>query len=263
MMNDKYLLLRSILARSQKLAVAFSAGVDSTFLLKAAHDERGENVTAFIAVSPVVPSRDLSEAEAFCEAEGIRLIKVDYDPLSVPGFCENPVNRCYICKKALFTKLTKVASEHGIDTVIEGSNADDVFDYRPGMKALEELGIGSPLKEAGLTKDEIRQLSKVLGLATHSKSSFACLATRIPYGDTITAGLLERIELAEDYLYDLGISQFRVRTHGDIARIEVLPSDIERLAREDVRLKLTDYFKSIGYKFVALDLTGYRKPDKV
>ena len=262
-MKDKSVILEEILRQAESVAVAYSAGVDSTYLLKVAHDLLGDRAAALIAVSPLVPSRDIIEAEAFCEDEGIRLVKISYDPLSVPMFCENPSDRCYICKKALFNIFIREAEDLGFKKIVEGTNADDVFDYRPGMKALDELGILSPLKEAGLSKNEIRELSRELGLQTYKKASFACLATRIPYGDTITAGLLNRIELAENYLYDLGISQFRVRTHGDIARIEVLPSDIERLAREDVRLELTDYFKSIGYKFVALDLTGYRKPDKV
>lgn len=256
--HDKRAKLEQILLQAQSVVVAYSAGVDSTFLLKAAHDVLGDNAHAIIAKSSVVPARDISEAEAFCKEHGIDLKVLEYDPFSVEGFAKNPKDRCYICKKALFSMLLEQTHKFGANMLADGSNVDDMSDYRPGMKALEELGIRSPLKEAGLTKNDIRQLSSEDGLPTWDKPSFACLATRIPCEEPITPDKLSRIEKAEDMLLKLGIRQFRVRAHGDLARIEVLPADIVKIASEDMRDKITSYFNSIGYKYVSLDLAGYR-----
>lgn len=256
--NEKRAKLENILLQAQSVVVAYSAGVDSTFLLKVAHDVLGSNAYAVIAKSSVVPARDISEAEAFCREQGIDLKVIEYDPFAVEGFAQNPKDRCYICKKALFSMLFEETSKLGANMLADGSNVDDMSDYRPGMKALVELGIRSPLKEAGLTKKDIRQLSSEAGLATWDKPSFACLATRIPCEEPITPEKLTRIEKAEDKLAELGIRQFRVRSHGELARIEVLPEDISKLASEQIRDRITEYFNSIGYKYVSLDLKGYR-----
>lgn len=257
MMHKKKELLEELLKGFPSVGIAYSAGVDSTFLLKVAHDVLGDNAAAFMVRSDVIPAADIKEARAFCDAEGIRLFMIDSDPLSVPGFAANPGNRCYICKKALFSKMFEEAAKNGITTLMDGTNADDDMDDRPGMKALDELGVRSPLREAGLTKEEIRLLSKELALPTSRKASFACLATRIPYGDEITSEKLKRIEAAEDYLNKLGITQYRVRTHGELARIEVLPSEFHKMLDSEVRVNVSRYLKSLGYKYVSLDLIGY------
>lgn len=257
-MPNKQEQLESILKGIGSAAVAFSAGVDSTYLLKTAHDVLGDNARAVIVKSPLIPGRDISEAEKFCAEQGIKLNVIEYDPLGSEAFTINPKDRCYVCKKAIFSLIMDEARKLDLNTVIEGTNADDVFDYRPGMKALAELNVRSPLKEAGLTKADIRELSQAEGLSTWDKPSFACLATRIPYGNTITAEVLSRIDKAEEFLYGLGIRQFRVRSHGELARIEVLPEDFAVLIEENKRTALTEYFKKIGYKYVSLDLTGYR-----
>lgn len=238
--------------------VAFSSGVDSTFLLRVAHEELGENVVAVTARSHSFPKRELDEAAAFCAREGVRHEIIDSEELDIPGFAENPPDRCYHCKKALFGKLIAFAQANGLAAVLEGSNMDDDGDYRPGRRAIMELGIRSPLHDAGLTKAEIRVLSKRMGLPTADKPSFACLASRFPYGERITAAGLERVERAEQWLMDagLGLAQLRVRSHGDMARIEVPPADIPRLATraEEIAAAL----KSFGFAYVALDLQGYR-----
>ena len=250
--------LRAQLREIGSAAVAFSSGVDSTFLLRVAHEELGENVVAVTARSHSFPKRELDEAAAFCAREGVRHEIIDSEELDIPGFAENPPDRCYHCKKALFGKLVAFAQANGLAAVLEGSNMDDDGDYRPGRRAIRELGIRSPLHDAGLTKAEIRVLSKRMGLPTADKPSFACLASRFPYGERITAAGLERVERAEQWLMDagLGLAQLRVRSHGDMARIEVPPADIPRIAAraEEIAAAL----KSFGFAYVALDLQGYR-----
>ena len=238
--------------------VAFSSGVDSTFLLRVAHEELGDRVVAATARSHSFPKRELDEATAFCRAEGVRHVVIDSEELDIPGFAENPPDRCYHCKRELFSKLLAFARDNGLAAVLEGSNIDDDGDYRPGRRAIRELGIVSPLHEAGLTKTEIRALSRKMGLPTSDKPSFACLASRFPYGERITVRGLERVEKAEQWLLDAGwgLTQLRVRSHGDLARIEVPPADIPRLAARASEIAAA--FKDLGFAYVTLDLLGYR-----
>lgn len=250
--------LRVQLREIGSAAVAFSSGVDSTFLLRVAHEVLGDRVIAVTARSRSFPKRELDEAAAFCRAEGVRHEILDSEELGIPGFVANPPDRCYHCKKALFGKLIAFAQMNGLAAVLEGSNVDDDGDYRPGLRAIRELGVRSPLHDAGLTKAEIRALSREMGLPTWNKPSFACLASRFPYGERITAAGLERVERAEQWLMDagLGLTQLRVRSHGDMARIEVPPADIPRIAAraEEIAAAL----QSFGFAYVALDLQGYR-----
>lgn len=250
--------LKSIFQEMGRVAIAFSGGVDSTFLLKTAHDLLGENAIALTVRSRVFPERELQEAKDFCRQEGIRQIVLSFDELKVEGFRDNPPNRCYLCKTALFQAMKEKAQEEGIQIIAEGSNMDDLGDYRPGLKAVAELGIRSPLREAELTKSEIRILSKQLNLPTWEKPSFACLASRFVYGEQITKEKLGMVEQAEQLLLDLGFRQMRVRIHGNLARIEVLPEDISRFMEPKLRETIQRKFREYGFAYVSLDLIGYR-----
>ncbi len=256
--HEKKQKLENYLRELGSLAVAFSSGVDSTFLLKVAKDVLGDKAIAVTAKSCSFPGRELDEATAFCEKEGIRQIVIESEELDIDGFRQNPKNRCYICKRELFTKIIRTAQENGIEYVAEGSNMDDNGDYRPGLIAVAELGVKSPLRYAELTKEEIRELSKEMGLPTWDKPSFACLASRFVYGETISEEKLHMVDQAEQLLLDLGFRQVRVRIHGNIARIEVLPEEIGKLTEEPIRTKVYTTLKALGFAYVTMDLSGYR-----
>ncbi|CUX35622.1 ATP-dependent sacrificial sulfur transferase LarE [Clostridium sp. C105KSO13] len=240
------------------VAVAFSGGVDSTFLLKTAHDELGEKCIAITAKSCSFPKRELDEAKTFCKSEGIRHIVVESEELEIDGFRKNPKNRCYLCKKELFEKIWDIARQNNIDAIVEGSNLDDNGDYRPGLQAVAELGVKSPLRTCNLSKDDIRALSKDMELPTWDKQSFACLSSRFVYGETISEEKLSMVDKAEQLLLDLDFHQVRVRIHGTIARIEVLPEEFTKLIEEKTRENIVKSFKEYGFTYVAMDLTGYR-----
>ena len=246
--HEKKQKLENYLRELGSLAVAFSSGVDSTFLLKVAKDVLGDKAIAVTAKSCSFPGRELDEATAFCEKEGIRQIVIESEELDIDGFRQNPKNRCYICKRELFTKIIRTAQENGIEYVAEGSNMDDNGDYRPGLIAVAELGVKSPLRYAELT----------MGLPTWDKPSFACLASRFVYGETISEEKLHMVDQAEQLLLDLGFRQVRVRIHGNIARIEVLPEEIGKLTAEPVRTKVYSTLKALGFAYVTMDLSGYR-----
>ena len=254
----KYEQLKEYLNSLDSVAVAFSSGVDSTFLLFAAKEALRERVIAVTASSCSFPARELNEATEYCKAQGIRHVVVESEELDIEGFSQNPKNRCYLCKHELFEKIRMIADREGIREVVEGSNLDDNGDFRPGLMAVAELGIKSPLRHIGLSKDEIRILSKYLGLPTWDKQSFACLSSRFPYGEEITEKKLGMVDHAEQLLLDLGFHQLRVRIHNTIARIELQPQEFGRFMEDDVRLKIYQEFKRIGFTYVTLDVLGYR-----
>ncbi|MDD6156186.1 MAG: ATP-dependent sacrificial sulfur transferase LarE [Lachnospiraceae bacterium] len=250
--------LRKLIKSYQRVAVAFSGGVDSTYLLKVAWEELPGNVIAVTATSCSFPKRELDEAKAFCEKYQIPHVIVESEELEIEGFRQNPKNRCYLCKHELFEKILRIADENGAHAVLEASNMDDNGDYRPGLVAVKELGIKSPLREAEFYKEEIRKRSKELGLSTWNKQSFACLASRFVYGETIDEEKLSMVDKAEQLLLDLGFHQLRVRIHGKLARIEVDPNEFQKLLEEPTRTKIYDAFQEYGFTYITLDLKGYR-----
>ena len=250
--------LKEIISGLGSLAIGFSGGVDSSFLLAVAHEVLGDHVIAVTGVDASVPEREVNEAKAFCEDRGIRHILCAVDPLKEEGYRNNSPDRCYFCKHGIFTEVKKIADEYGIEYMAEGSNMDDIGDYRPGLKAAAELSVKSPLREAKLYKSDIRLISKAMGLPTWSKPAYACLASRFVYGEEITEEKLHMIDRAEQFLIEHGFFEERVRMHGNIARIEVPPADIPRLASDEVREAVYEEFKKLGFLFVTLDMKGYR-----
>ena len=253
---DKLEHLKSIIADMKSVLVAYSGGVDSTFLAKVVYEVLGSKSLVVIARSATYPASELEAAKALADEIGIRYLVIDTDELSSESFLANSKDRCYYCKHELFGKLVEIAKSEDLAYVVDGSNYDDLSDYRPGSTAASELGVRSPLCEANITKSEIRQYSKELGLPTWDKPALACLASRLPHGTRITVDDLERVGKAEDVLRRLGMKQVRVRHHGDVARIEVDPGDMALLTES--RMAVVEALKALGYRYVTLDLGGYR-----
>ncbi len=257
--DKRYDHLIEILSGLKSVVVGFSGGVDSTFLLRCSIEALGrEKVLAATAVSETYPKSQLEEAKKIAETMGVEHHLFHTLELEIEGFKENPPDRCYYCKRELYSYLKDLAAERGYRNVIDGTNKDDEGDHRPGMKALEELGIRNPLREAGIGKEEIRHLSKEMSLSTWDKPSFACLSSRFPYGDTITPEKLDMVGKAEDYIRGLGFKQLRVRHDGHTARIEVEPEEIDKLIADEIRTELVNKLKALGYHYVSVDLQGYR-----
>lgn len=257
-LQEKYDRLLTMLRELNSVAVAFSGGVDSAFLLYAAKEALGDSAIAITAESVLFPESEREEAKRIAGQLGARQLILQESPLDISGFSENRTNRCYLCKRELFSHMLDRIHSLGISVLVEGSNLDDEGDYRPGMQAIEELGVVSPLRMAGFTKIEIREASQQFGLPSWNKPSRACLASRIPYGDRITEEKLSMVERAEQQLYALGFSQVRVRVHGELARIEIGSEELERMMDKALRTAVSEALHACGFSYVVLDLEGYR-----
>ncbi|WP_277995756.1 ATP-dependent sacrificial sulfur transferase LarE [Neomoorella thermoacetica] len=249
--------LKKNLTELESILVAYSGGVDSSLLLKVA-STTPVKVLAVTAASPTYPQAEIEAATRLARELGVQHMVINTNEMDNPEFCANPPERCYHCKKELFATLQELAREHGLKAIVDGANADDRSDFRPGSQAAREYGVKSPLQEAGLTKDDIRQLARHLGLPNWDKPSMACLSSRIPYGQAITAEKLKQVAAAEDYLRQFGIKEIRVRHHGTIARIEVNPSAFALLIDSKVRANLVNYFHTLGFTYITMDLEGFR-----
>ncbi len=256
-MDYKYRCLQDRLRSLDGVVVAYSGGVDSSFLLQAAADILDARVLAVTVASPTFPETEMAAALEFADRRGIGHTVIELNQFTIDGFAENPTERCYLCKKQYYPQLLALARDRGNWTVVDGTNADDERDFRPGMRVLEELGVLSPLQEARLTKAEIRELSRAIGLPTWDKPDEACLASRIPYGERITPAKLAMVDQAEQYLRQHGFRQVRVRHHGQIARIEVGAEERRRFEPQLMEI-VHDYLRGLGFSYVALDLKGYR-----
>lgn len=257
-MENKLSKLKQCLMQFEGAVLAFSGGVDSTYLLKIAQETLNNQILAVIGKSETFPKQEFKMAVELAKTFKVPYLVIETDEMSNPAFVNNSPNRCYYCKKELFTRLNKIAAENGFAYVLDGSNADDENDFRPGMRAAKELSIRSPLKEVGLTKSEIRTLSKQANLPTWDKPSMACLSSRFPYGDIITKDKLTQVNQAEDYLRTKGLKQVRVRIHGYVARIEVERDDIPLILKATFMEDINNKLKSYGFKYVALDLGGFK-----
>lgn len=256
--HNKLDVLKNNIKQMERFALAYSGGTDSTFLLKVAQDVLHGKVIAVTARSFSYPEREFREAVDFARKIGAEQVVIDSEELDIEGFSDNPVNRCYLCKRALFSKIMDVARQHHIRTVADGSNVDDLGDYRPGMEAARELGVVSPLQDAGLSKEDIRILSREMELPTWDKPAFACLSSRIPYGQKITREKLAQVDRGEQFLLDLGFRQVRVRHHGNVARLEVSAQERSKFFDTGLMDKIYEHFKLLGFLYVTLDLKGYR-----
>ncbi len=258
--HKKFDTLKTLLKEMGRVVIAYSGGVDSAFLLKVATDTLGaSNIKAILAVSPTYPSREYDRALETAAAIGVQVEIIHTKEVDDPKFVNNPVNRCYFCKHELFTKIAEYIETGQYTNMIDGSNMDDLSDHRPGRKALQEKNVRSPLQEAGMTKDDIRQISKHLDLPTWNRDALACLSSRFPYGETIDLRKLQMVDSAENYLSDLGFRNIRARHEKNSIRIEVSPSQIKRIADDQLRMAIVQHLKSLGYKYISFDLEGYRQ----